>query len=58
MCAPYVVGNLKENFKSDIPKDKFCEIQYVAAGIHELHICVCTSKREYRIHMFLTVTAL
>ena len=53
----------REFQKSDTPnenKDKFCESQYVAAGIHELHICVCTgtSKREYRKHMFLTVTAL
>ena len=22
MCAPYVVGNLKENFKSDTPNEK------------------------------------
>ena len=53
VCAPYVVGNLKENLKkSDTPnekRDKFCDSQYVAAGIHELHICVCTgtSKHEY-----------
>ena len=56
MCAPYVVGNLKENFKSDTPNDKSCDSQYV--DVQNLHICVCTSKREYRIHMFLTVTAL
>ena len=40
VCALYVVGNLKENFKSD----KSCDRQYVAAD--ELHN-VCTSKREY-----------
>ena len=35
VCAPYVVGNLKENFKSDTPNE------YVAAGIHECtHLCV------------------
>ena len=59
MCALYVVGTLKENFKSDTPngnkdidtsiydKDKFCDSQYVAAGIHTVHICVCTSKIKY-----------
>ena len=39
-------------------KDKSCDSQYVAAGMHEshnVHICVCTSKREYRLHMFLTL---
>ena len=44
VCAPYVVGNLKENFKSDTPnenKDKSCDSQYVAAGLHDVHICVC-----------------
>ena len=45
VCAPYVVGNLKKNFKSDTPKENKDKSKSV---------CV-TSKL---IHMFLTFTAL
>ena len=41
--APYVVGNLKENFKSDAPNEKSPTV-VVAAGIHDMHnvqsVCV------------------
>ena len=35
VCAPYVVGNLKEN------KDKSnCDSQYVAAGMYSVCTCI------------------
>ena len=38
-----MVGNLKENFKSDTPNDKSCDSQYVAAGTHmyKMYTSVC-----------------
>ena len=53
VCPLYVVGNLKENFKNDTLNENKDKSWW--AGIHELHnvhICVCTSKRdtEYRIY--------
>ena len=47
VCAPYVVGNLKE-IKSDTPNE---QVPSPDEQVHmNVHICVCTSKHEYRIH--------
>ena len=59
MCAPYVVGNLKENFKSDTPNDKSCDSQYVAAGTCTICIMYTSVCVPQSVNItFLTVTAL
>ena len=58
MLHMYVVGNPKENFKSDNTHQMKIKTSptVVANSTHDmqnvLHICVCSSKCEYLIHMF------